>query len=145
MGDPWGLSTDAPTGTLTFYREAELKHGRTCMLAFLGIVVGEKFHPLIGGEPVNLLGVPVEWTPPITFFLSIVVTLVHSVELSSAKRISDIIEEKPDIVAGDLGFDPLNIGKKADMETQNKEISNGRLAMLAVAGIAAQELATGKQ
>merc|ERR1719159_1001664 len=37
--DPWGLSTDAPLGTLTFYREAELKHGRTCMLAFLGIVI----------------------------------------------------------------------------------------------------------
>merc|ERR1711933_675806 len=105
--DPWGLSTKAGDDTIAFYREAELKHGRTCMLAFLGIVVGEKFHPLIGGEPVNLLGVPVEWTPPITFFLSIVVTLVHSVELSSAKRISDIIEEKPDIVAGDLGFDPL--------------------------------------
>merc|ERR1712176_1192887 len=146
--DPWGLSTDAPLGTLTFYREAELKHGRTCMLAFLGIVIGEKFHPLIGDQPVGLLGVPVEWTPPITFFLAIVVFLIHGQEIPSAKRISDIMEEKADIVPGDLGFAPLGIKAKneqAYLDTQNKEISNGRLAMLAVAGVVGQELATGQK
>jgi len=147
--DPWGLSTDSPLGTLNFYREAELKHGRTCMLAFLGIVVGEKFHPFTGGEPVNLPGgIPVEWTPLPTFFLAIVMTFVHSVELNQGTRMRDLIEEKKDVVPGDLGFDPLGLKAKneqAYMETQNKEISNGRLAMLAVAGIVGQELATGQK
>merc|ERR1712157_130160 len=111
--DPWGLSTKAGDDTLNFYREAELKHGRTCMLAFLGIVVGEKFHPFTGGEPVNLPGgIPVEWTPLPTFFLAIVMTFVHSVELNQGTRMRDLIEEKKDVVPGDLGFDPLGLKAK---------------------------------
>merc|ERR1712190_287215 len=40
--DPAGLSKK---GNLAVYREAELKHGRVCMLAALGIIVTEEFHP----------------------------------------------------------------------------------------------------
>merc|ERR1711897_77713 len=43
--DPRGFSADLDEGKLLFYREAELKHGRVCMLASLGILVSEKFHP----------------------------------------------------------------------------------------------------
>jgi len=31
--DPWGLSADTDEATLGWYRAAELKHGRVCMLA----------------------------------------------------------------------------------------------------------------
>merc|ERR1712205_229359 len=48
--DPLGFSTDISGGKLLFYREVELKHGRVAMLAALGIVVGEQFHPLFGGD-----------------------------------------------------------------------------------------------
>ena len=48
--------------------------------------------------------------------------------------------------AGDLGFDPLGL-KPTDTaelkEMQTKELNNGRLAMIAVAGMVGQELATG--
>merc|ERR1719476_216844 len=49
--DPLGFATaDTMTGgKLLFYREVELKHGRVAMLASLGILVGEQFHPLFGG------------------------------------------------------------------------------------------------
>merc|ERR1712187_1059915 len=40
--DPAGFSK---SGKIAVYRDAELKHGRVCMLATLGIIVGEKFHP----------------------------------------------------------------------------------------------------
>merc|ERR1711988_1246424 len=48
--DPLGFTTDCSEGKLLFYREVELKHGRICMLAALGILVGENFHPLFGGD-----------------------------------------------------------------------------------------------
>merc|ERR1712201_36497 len=37
-------------GKLFFYREVEIKHGRVAMLASLGFLVGEQFHPLFGGD-----------------------------------------------------------------------------------------------
>jgi len=48
--DPLGFSTECSAGRLLFYREAELKHGRIGMLATLGFLIGEKWHPLFGGE-----------------------------------------------------------------------------------------------
>jgi len=51
-------------------------------------------------------------------------------------------------VAGDFSFDPLGLKPKDPAEfkkLQTKELSNGRLAMLATAGMLAQEMATGKQ
>jgi len=51
-------------------------------------------------------------------------------------------------MAGDVGFDPF--GLKPDTweefsEISTKELQNGRLAMLAIAGIVAQELVNGKE
>merc|ERR1711959_415057 len=48
--DPLGFATTVSAGKFLFYREVELKHGRVCMLAALGILVGENFHPLFGGN-----------------------------------------------------------------------------------------------
>merc|ERR1719333_702971 len=48
--DPLGFSTTVTAGKLLFYREVELKHGRIAMLATLGMLVGENFHPLFGGD-----------------------------------------------------------------------------------------------
>merc|ERR1711920_865326 len=45
-----GFSTECSAGRLLFFREAELKHGRVGMLATLGLVVAEKFHPMYGGK-----------------------------------------------------------------------------------------------
>merc|ERR1719201_85619 len=48
---------------------------------------------------------------------------------------------------GDLGFDPLNMlpkDEEAAKTMQTKELNNGRLAMLAVAGMTVQELITDK-
>jgi hypothetical protein len=48
--DPLRFCADIPEGKLCFYREVELKHGRVGMLASLGFLVGESFHPLFGGN-----------------------------------------------------------------------------------------------
>merc|ERR1712217_930179 len=47
---------------------------------------------------------------------------------------------------GDQGFDPLGLKPKDEkdfMELQNKELNNGRLAMMAYAGLVGKELLTG--
>merc|ERR1712176_1023880 len=48
--DPFGLAAQASEGQLAYFREAELKHGRVCMVASLGFFVQERFHPLFGGD-----------------------------------------------------------------------------------------------
>ena len=48
--DPMGFSEGASEGKIKFYRECEIKHGRVAMLASLGFVVGEAFHPMWGGD-----------------------------------------------------------------------------------------------
>jgi light-harvesting complex I chlorophyll a/b binding protein 1 len=57
-------------------------------------------------------------------------------------------EIRADHEPGDLGFDPLGL-KPTDpaelKEMQTKELNNGRLAMIAAAGMIAQELATGNK
>merc|ERR1712003_319046 len=94
--DPWGLTAKGPPafdGTIAFYREAELKHGRTCMLAFLGIVVGEKFHPFVGPGDVDILGIPFQETPLTTFYLSIVGFFIAITEGTSFSRIDAMVQK----------------------------------------------------
>ena len=55
---------------------------------------------------------------------------------------------KPDYTPGDLGSDPLGMRPKSDAELltmKNNELNNGRLAMIALAGICAQEVITGTE
>ena len=47
--DPLQLSLGKSEAELKKWREAELKHGRLSMLATVGIIVAEKFHPFFNG------------------------------------------------------------------------------------------------
>merc|ERR1719327_1959276 len=73
--DPLGFSTDIPEGKLLFYREVELKHGRLGMLAALGILVGEQFHPLFGGGIDLPAYITFQFTPLQTFWPAVVAAI----------------------------------------------------------------------
>merc|ERR1719281_598355 len=73
--DPLGWATDTPAGKLLFYREVELKHGRVCMLAALGILVSEKFHPLFGGNIDVPAYVAFQQTPLQSFWPAVVLAI----------------------------------------------------------------------
>jgi hypothetical protein len=173
--DPLGISASFQDGTgsqLIFFREAELKHGRVCMLAFLGIVAGETVHPFFGGN-IDLPAAQVRQmfleTDFKAFWLAALVGLgaleVFSVikqydepfwefdgspvGTGSTKPLGYAMQiEKQDRIPGDIGWDPLGMKPKDPVrlkDMQTKEINNGRLAMLAVTGILMQEMATGEK
>jgi len=58
------------------------------------------------------------------------------------------VGDQRDHEPGNLGFDPLGLkptNEKELVAMKTKELNNGRLAMIAAAGMIAQELATGQK
>mmetsp|Transcript_13451 Transcript_13451/g.30116 ORF Transcript_13451/g.30116 Transcript_13451/m.30116 type:complete len:221 (+) Transcript_13451:80-742(+) len=154
--DPLGLSAGKPAGELKKYREAELKHGRVAMTAFLGILVGESFNPFFDGKITGPAIYQFQQADDLVSYFWVIVlfgvALVEGQNIltgwdspadSAGKAVAGL---KDDYINGDLGFDPLGLTPSdpaAFDELRTKELQNGRLAMLGVAGIVAQELVTG--
>merc|ERR1711985_220672 len=157
--DPLGFCSadDITEGKIRFYREVELKHGRVGMLAALGFVVGENFHPLFGGNIDVPSYLAFQQTPLEAFWPAVVIAIaipeiysVFSFQPVVRRVKSDKVGQtwaiRSDFESGDLGFDPLGLKPEdpAELkEMQTKELNNGRLAMIAAAGMIVQELATG--
>ena len=150
--DPLGFcSGDATEGKIRFYREVEVKHCRVAMLASIGFLVGEGFHPLWGGNIDVPSYIAFQETPLQTFWPAVVLAI------SVAEVFSVFTFQNPtegpwtisiDHEAGDFGFDPLGLKPTTPenlKEMQTKELNNGRLAMIAIAGMVGQELATGSK
>ena len=148
--DPLDFCGDASEGKIRFYREVELKHGRVGMLAALGFVVGEQFHPLWGGD-VDVPSYIAFQETPLQPFWPVVVGVIAFVEIFSVFTFQTPAGGEPwtirtDHTPGELSlgkcFDPLGL-KPTDatelLAMQNKELNNGRLAMIAAAGMIFQE------
>ena len=151
--DPLGL---CPTNKRDFskFRESELKHGRIGMLAVLGIFVGEKAGFLFGDSITGPAIYQYQQAESIFSAWSLnVIGLTLAVEgynivngWEAPGESEGLASLKSDYVNGDIKFDPLGFKPTSASEwksIQTKEINNGRLAMLAAAGIVAQELVTG--
>lgn len=156
--DPIGLCPDDEKNFRKF-RESELKHGRIAMIAFLGIFFGEKLGFIFGDK---ITGPAIFQYQQAETLLNAwtynVVGLALAVEgFNIIKGWQDFSETSNEVgiaglksakeyTNGDLSFDPL--GLKPDNEgdlkkMMNKELNNGRLAMLGTAGIVAGELVSG--
>jgi light-harvesting complex I chlorophyll a/b binding protein 4 len=151
--DPLGLTPET-NEELRLFREAELAHSRVAMVGALGFLVQEKFHPIFpefGGPSIRQLD-QVLTTENGELLGSCLLLAVWFSEFARA-RIGWVEPEeemrtlRENYAPGDLGFDPLNLKPKepaALLAMQNKELNNGRLAMIACAGIVVQELVTGE-
>mmetsp|Transcript_10389 Transcript_10389/g.12188 ORF Transcript_10389/g.12188 Transcript_10389/m.12188 type:complete len:236 (-) Transcript_10389:227-934(-) len=158
--DPLGFADGADLVQMKQYREAETTHGRVAMLAVVGALITEaplSFHPLFNnasrdiGPSIRHLD-EVRVTAP--FFFEILAVVIGAAEVGrSLKGWETPGNEnnqvlKDDYYPGDIGFDPLGL-KPDNFEEfsimSTKELQHGRLAMLGIAGIVAQELTNGKE
>merc|ERR1719472_620857 len=148
--DPAGFATDCTLDEMKRYREAEITHGRVSMLAVVGFLVGENFHPLFGLDGKEILGIQSlgEVRQVFPEFFELLAIVIGIAELGRAlngwKAPASRTEEYS---PGDINFDPLGLKPEdptefAEMAT--KELQHGRVAMLAIAGFVAQELVDGK-
>lgn len=156
--DPLGLAYDIDERSFKKYRESEVKHGRIAMLAVLGVIVGESGFNLFGDEITGPAIYQFQQAEQIfPAFAANVIGLTLAVEgfniINGWESPDDTFSSELGVAAlkstyqnGDLKFDPLGLKPRnaAELKTvQTKELNNGRLAMLAIAGIVAQELVTG--
>ena len=151
--DPLGFTKDADINGVKRLREAEVMHGRVAMMATLGYLIGESTPTITYGMDVHHTiannQIPeVPGTVLFPFFLAINIT-----EALRASRgwvepgLGPLFTLRENYYPGDIGFDPIGFKPKdakdfANMQT--KELNNGRLAMLAAAGMCAQEQVNGQ-
>jgi len=158
--DPLGFAENADLQQMKGYREAETTHGRVAMLAVVGFLVTEgpvSFHPLFEtasrdiGPAIRHLDEVRASTP---FFFEILAIVIGAAEFGRSLAgwekpgNEENLALKEDYYPGDIGFDPF--GLKPDNWEEfsimsTKELQQGRLAMLGIAGIVAQELVNGKE
>ena len=156
--DPFGLMANQGQIDASYrhYKEVEIKHGRIAMLAAVGFLVGEQFHPLFGGGIDAPSYLAFQQTPLQTFWPAVVagigaietITSIPAFEKPQQGEARTNWKIRDDHISGDAGFFG---GKKLAMtnpakfkEMQTKEINNGRLAMFGIVGMVGQELASGK-
>jgi hypothetical protein len=160
--DPLQLQSKVSFKQFRRYQEVEIKHARVAMLAVTGILVAENWHPiapLVNGPAITHLqqcfadGDPVD-APIKTYRALIQLSTMGLLELKSIIASFEVDYEKTEkgqapqytgflreeYVIGDAEFDPLGLYKEAEFpEVREKELAVGRLAMVAVVGILAQE------
>ena len=151
--DPAGFTLDIEEEQYKLYQEAETKHGRVAMLAFLGILFGEIIpSTTITGPAIYQFQQAGETFSYWAFATCAVIEGGYI--LKNWQPLGETMDEplglaklRKGAVPGDYGFDILKKKPKTEEAyrvIKTKELNNGRLAMLAVAGIVAQELVTGQ-
>jgi len=137
--DPLGLSQGKSDEIMNAYREAELKHGRVAMAACLGWYlnaagVHPAFNSALSNDPLQAAKeLPaVGW---IQFVLG----------CGAVEYLAEQIKKRPGYKPGDLLGAAYWVDNDDEgwVDYQNKEINNGRLAMVAFMGILVQDLKFG--
>jgi len=152
--DPANLLEGASKEEVYRWREAELTHGRVGMLASLGFLVQEGFHPLFAADGGPAIEQIPKLPPALWFFMATGIGIAESLRIQKgwanpyegSERSQNEFMLKEGYYPGDLAFDPLGLAPEDPAEfrlMQERELSHGRLAMLAAAGFLAQEAVTG--
>jgi len=166
--DPLGFSTvpvgpwfngfegrEGKVSDLTWYREAELIHGRIAQLAVVGFIAPGLFGTLPGNEWTGLDAY--SNTNPVAAFSQVpglaILQIFLFMTFLEIRRIGIIREEGSSYQAGDLRigqgsgrYNPfgLNYSPEQYEEKQLQELKHCRLAMIGIFGLWAQAIASGE-
>lgn len=134
--DPLGLSKNKSDEMMNMYREAELKHGRVAMAACLGWYLNAAgVHPAFNS---SLSNDPLEAAKQLPAVGWVQFVLGCGAIEWLAVKIQDRPGYKPgDILGAAYWVDDSDEGW---VDYQNKEINNGRLAMVAIMGMLTQDI-----
>jgi hypothetical protein len=154
--DPLNLVADKSSMEVMLYREAELAHGRVAMMAAVGYLVQEAFHPIfpvsagVDGPVIRqldqVLSTGAGQSAGFVMLLAVFFSEIYRAREGWEEPDDAYYSLREGYLPGDLKFDPLGVkpaGAEEFAQMQAKELNNGRLAMMAVAGMTAQELVTG--
>ena len=143
---------NAPTDGLTWYREAELMHGRIAMVAVLGFIV-PGFGTFSGNEWTGVDAF--SYTNPLEAWGSApglsLLQIFGFMSYMEFRRIRNILEDGPSYVAGNSqrwgqgGWNPFGFDYTPEeyAEKQLQEIKHCRLAMVGLLGLVFQANASG--
>jgi len=135
--------------TLYWMREAELKHGRVCMLAWFGWLAADGafgFPLRFPGEIYSVENIPNSYAAHDALVsqgsMGFLLFAVGFIEFCTGSVLVEVAKGESDREAGDYKLDPLNFLKDKSEEEVNRmklrELKNARLAMLAFAGVVTQ-------
>ena len=149
--DPQGFLIGKTELEVNRYRECELTHGRVGMLASVGFIIQESFHPLFSGVG----GPAIDQIPQLPYWWW--AAALGGITLAEFARIRIAFRElngetlkaetalRPGYKPGQIGFDPLGLAPDDPAEfriMQEKELAHARLGMIAAAGFLSQEAVT---
>jgi len=132
---------------LRWSQEAELKHGRIAMLATLGwIVTAVGIH--LPGDVHDVSNIAAHDAGVASGSMTQILLWTHFAEILGSKAVIEMYEGSGR-TPGYFGFDPLKFseGKPAQVQAdlRQKELNNGRLAMLAFSGLVTQSVLYGTE
>lgn len=140
------MAASEPLPTMYWMREAELKHGRLCMMAIVGCITVDAGWHFPGAKYEGLSSVVAHDAMVTSGNMGALFSIIGIIEVISGTAIAQA-QAGSDREPGDFALDPLKFCETPETKARMKlaEITHARLAMLAFSGLITQAVAVSPQ